>query len=263
VTRSNAAFEGKVALVTGGASGIGRATALSLAQRGATVLVADVDVVGGKAVAAQLGTELIELDVSDPDAWTDAIARVVQSHAGLDILHLNAGIATFKGSGEEFATAFDLEAMPIESYRRIMGINVDGVAFGIRAALSALAEGDGGSIVATASAAGVIAFAADPIYTATKHAVVGLVRSMAPVLAPRAITCNAILPGAVDTAILAEGFADKAREMGIPVGMPEEIADGVLGAIEGGGTGQLWLCLAGQAPCLYDFAPVPGLGIPD
>ena len=259
-TRSTLA--GKVALVTGGASGIGRATALLLASRGATTVVADVNVGEGKAVAGSLGTDFVELDVSDPDAWADAVARIVDAYGGLDIAHINAGIPTFEGSAEAFAEGFDIEAMPIERYRRIMGVNLDGVAFGVRAVVGALAARGGGAIVATASAAGVIPFAADPIYTATKHAVVGLVRSMAPVLRDKAITCNAVLPGAVDTNILAEGFAQKARALGVPVCEPEEIAEGVLGAIEGGGSGQLWLCLAGKAPFLYAFTPVPGLGIP-
>ncbi len=254
---------GKVALVTGGASGIGRATAQALAARGATAVVADVNVAGGTEVAARLGSPFVELDVSDPDAWTEAVAHVVGACGGLDIVHLNAGIPTFKGSGDEFAAVFDIEAMPVENYRRIVGINIDGVVFGIRACVGALASRGGGAIIATASAAGVIAFPPDPIYTATKHAVVGLVRSIAPVLAPRGITCNAILPGAVDTAILAEGFADKAREIGVPMGTPEEIAEGVLGVIDGGGTGDLWLLLAGKAPLRYAFAPVPGLGLPD
>jgi NAD(P)-dependent dehydrogenase (short-subunit alcohol dehydrogenase family) len=143
-----------------------------------------------------------------------------------------------------------------------MGVNVDGVIFGARAVVPALEARGGGAIVATASAAGVIAFPPDPIYTTTKHAVIGFVRSLAPGLVAKQITFNAILPGAVDTNILAEGFADKAREMGIPMIAPEHIADGVVKAITDGSTGKLWLCLADRDPEAYEFAPVDGLGIP-
>ncbi len=121
----------------------------------------------------------------------------------------------------------------------------------------------GGAVVATASAAGVIAFPPDPIYTMTKHAVVGFVRSLAPGLVEKSITVSAILPGVVETNLLADGFADKARAMGISVIPPEQIADGVVKAVTDGTTGQLWLCLADQEPQAYVFNPVGGLGIPE
>lgn len=255
-------FEDKVALITGAASGIGLATSKRLRSLGATVVMADVDEGRGKACAEEIGGNFVRLDVSDPAAWREVVESTTQRHGGLDIAFLNAGITTFPASGEELIQGFDIADLPDDSYRRIMGVNVDGVIFGTRAVVPAIEARGGGAIVATASAAGVIAFPPDPIYTMTKHAVVGFVRSLAPGLREKQITLNAVLPGAVDTNILGEGFADKAREMGIPMIDPGQIADGVVYAMNQGTTGKLWLCLAGSDPMAYEFAPVAGLGIP-
>jgi NAD(P)-dependent dehydrogenase (short-subunit alcohol dehydrogenase family) len=255
-------FTDKVAIVTGGASGIGLATSARLREEGASVVIADLDEARGKDCAEEIGAEFIRLDVSDPDAWRDAVSGIVSRHGGLDLAYLNAGVTTYPASGEELIAGFEIADLPDENYRRIMGANVDGVIFGARAVVPALEARGGGAIVATASAAGVIAFPPDPIYTMTKHAVIGFVRSLAPALAHKQISLNAILPGAVDTNILGDGFADKAREMGIPMIDPSQIAAGVVHAVTQGSTGKLWLCLAGQDPQAYEFAPVAGLGIP-
>jgi NAD(P)-dependent dehydrogenase (short-subunit alcohol dehydrogenase family) len=255
-------FSGKVAIVTGGASGIGFATSKLLREKGATVVIADLDEVRGKDCAEQIGGEFVRLDVSDSDAWRDVVEGVVSRHGGLDLAYLNAGITTYPASGEELIAGFEISELPDENYRRILGANVDGVVFGARAVVPAIEARGGGAIVATASAAGVIAFSPDPIYTMTKHAVVGFVRALAPALAGKQITINAILPGAVDTNILGDGSVERARSMGIAVMEPEQIADGVVHAVTAGSTGKLWLCLAGREPQAYTFAPVEGLGIP-
>ncbi len=254
-------FAGKVALVTGGASGIGLATASRLRADGAAVVVADLDEGRGKTESERIGAQFVRLDVSDPDAWGEVVAGVVQRHGGLDVAFLNAGVTTFPATGEQFMEMFDIADLTDAAYRRIVGVNVDGVVLGTRAVAPAIEARGGGAIVATASAAGVIAFSPDPVYTMTKHAVVGFVRAMAPNLATKEISINAVLPGAVDTNILAEGFADKARDMGVTMIDPSEIADGVVHAINQGTTGQLWLCLANRRPFAYEFAPVEGLGI--
>ena len=108
--------------------------------------------------------------------------------------------------------------------------------------------------------AGVFSFTPDPIYTATKHAVVGLVRSLAPSLAERGISCHAILPGIVATNLLAEDFTEQALAAGIPVMPPERIADAVVHAVRFDGTGKLWVCLAGRNPYRYEFAKLEGFG---
>lgn len=255
-------FADKVAIITGAASGIGLATSKRLRSLGATVVMADVDEARGKTVAEEIGGEFVRLDVSDAGAWREVVDGICRRHGGLDIAFLNAGITTFSATGEQLIEGFEIGELPDDAYRRIMGVNVDGVVFGVRAVVPALETRGGGAIVATASAAGVIAFPPDPIYTMTKHAVVGFVRSLAPGLIAKHITLNAVLPGAVDTNILGAGFAEKAREMGIPMIDPAQIADAVVHAITQGTTGKLWLCLAGQDPAVYEFAPVEGLGIP-
>ena len=261
MTQFSEGFAGKVALVTGGASGIGLATAARFRAEGATVVVADIDEARGKDESERIGAEFVRLDVSDSDGWREVVAGIVARHGGLDIAFLNAGITTVPATGEEFMQEFDLSTLSDADYRRIMGINVDGVVFGTRAVAPAIEANGGGAIVATASAAGVIAFSPDPVYTTTKHAVVGFVRAIAPSMLGKKISVNAVLPGAVDTNILAPGFAEKARDMGVSMIDPSEIADGVVHAINEGTTGKLWLCLANQKPLSYEFAPVAGLGI--
>jgi NAD(P)-dependent dehydrogenase (short-subunit alcohol dehydrogenase family) len=226
-------------------------------------VLADLDAARGEATAEALGADFVALDVGDPAAWRDLVAQIERSHGALHLAHLNAGIVTQDATGEELVGSFVLEDLSDERYRRLMATNLDGVVFGMRATASLIERSGGGAIVTTASTAGVVPFALDPIYTTSKHAVVGLVRSIAPWLEARGIACHAVLPGVVDTNILAEGFADKARELGIPVLPPEQIADAVLHAATQQTTGGLWVCVAGKAPYRYEFTPVHGLGVPD
>ena len=168
-------FDNKICLVTGGASGIGRATCEALAARGAHVVVTDIDETAGRGVAAAVGGEFAHLDVSDRDGWTHVVSEIVGVHGGLDLVHLNAGVTTFPAAGGDFP-AFDIAAMPADAYRRATGANIDGVVFGVSATVPALENQGGGAIVVTASVAGLITWEVDPVYTMTKHAVVGLVR---------------------------------------------------------------------------------------
>ena len=140
-------------------------------------MVADVDVPGGTEVAERIGGHFVETDVSDLEANRAAVAFATERAGGLDLAYLNAGVAGGPGLGDDF----DLEA-----YRRAMSINLDGVVFGTNAVLPALRERGGGAIVATASLAGLMGVPMDPVYTANKHAVVGLARALGPALAPRA-----------------------------------------------------------------------------
>src|SRR3954468_2609225 len=127
---------GRVAVVTGGASGIGRATVQRLAAEGASVVVADLDGAGAGRVAEEVGGRAVTLDVADPAAWAQLVEDVAPG--GLHVAVLNAGVAT----GEDRITALTDTA-----YRRIMGVNVDGVVFGTRAVAPLLARGGGGAIV--------------------------------------------------------------------------------------------------------------------
>ncbi len=186
-------YSGKVALITGGAGGIGAAVARRLAGQGASLVLADVDVEGGSAVAKELDGVFVHCDVREPADSEAAVAAAVDRFGGLDLAFLNAGIATGCGVGEDF----DLGA-----YRRAMAINLDGVMYGAHAALPALKARGGGDIVATASMAGLTAMPLDPIYGANKAAVVGLVRALGPAWEPEGVRVNALCPSFADTAIL-------------------------------------------------------------
>ena len=251
-------FDGKICLVTGGASGIGRATCEALAARGAHVVVTDVDEAAGRDVADAVGGDFARLDVSDRDAWTRVVSEVVEVHGGLDLVHLNAGVTTYPATGGDFP-AFDIAAMPADAYRRAMGANVDGVVFGVSATVPTLENRGGGGIVVTASVAGLITWEVDPVYTLTKHAVVGLVRALAPSLAERGITLNAICPAAVATKIFGPEAEDFVREARLRLMPPSQIADAVVLAAAGSDTGQCWVCYDGRDPKLYVPAPLPGL----
>jgi NAD(P)-dependent dehydrogenase (short-subunit alcohol dehydrogenase family) len=238
-------FEGKIALVTGGASGIGRASATRLVAEGATVVVVDVNEDGAK-LAAELGGRFIHADVASSADW-DRVAAACRDD-GLDYAHLNAGIVTGVRDVTELTDA---------QYRRIMGVNVDGVVFGVRALAPLMRERGGGAIVATASMAGLIAFAGEPVYTLTKHAVVGLVRGAAVSLADHNITINAVCPGIVDTPMTSPG-RDMLLQRGIKLLPPEQVADAVVGAITSGRTGQAIVCQVGRLTAEYEFAALPG-----
>jgi NAD(P)-dependent dehydrogenase (short-subunit alcohol dehydrogenase family) len=234
-------LEGRVAVVTGGASGIGLAAVRLFEAEGAKVVVADL-------AEGEAGTRFVPADVSRPEDWGPVLAAADEL-GGVDIAYLNAGVTT----GEP-----DITALTDAQYRRIMGANVDGVVFGARAVVPAMAAKGGGAIVATASLAGLISFPPDPIYTLTKHAVVGLVRSLAQQLGPKGITINAVCPGIVDTPLVGEQAKTALDAAGFPIIPPEAIAAAVLGCVLGDGSGQAWVCQAGRDPVPYEFRDVPG-----
>jgi NAD(P)-dependent dehydrogenase (short-subunit alcohol dehydrogenase family) len=234
---------GTVALVTGAASGIGAATAARLAQEGASVVVADVQREAGEKVAADVGGRFVLLDVADAGAWADVVDEILGIEGRLDIAHLNAGVMTGEG---------DLRSLTDEQLDRVLGINVRGVVYGARAATRAMA-GTGGGIVATASVAGLIGWAADPIYTLSKHAVVGLVRALDPQLAPLGISVNAVCPGIVDTNIIGDDVKDMLRGAGVDLMPPSDIAEGVVVALRSGRTGTCFQCLPGRPAEPFDF----------
>lgn len=257
-------FDGKVALVTGGASGIGLATAERLCAEGAQVVVADVDEASGKAAASKLGGRFVRLDVAVPADWERAIQETRSACGGLDLAYLNAGVTTRpvvelddQGDLVRGSQTFDMATLTDSEYRRIMGVNVDGVVFGLRACVPAIAERGGGAIAATASVAGLIGFPPDPIYTLTKHAVVGLVRAVAPTLAEQDIRLNAICPGGVDTNIFGSAeVGKKLREVGTRLMPPSHVADAVVQSIESGETGQAYVVLQDRDHQRYAFAPI-------
>jgi NAD(P)-dependent dehydrogenase (short-subunit alcohol dehydrogenase family) len=137
-----------------------------------------------------------------------------------------------------------------------MGANVNGVVFGVRRL--AVVQQPGSAIVVTASLAGLVAAAADPLYTLTKHAVVGLVRSVAPQLRGRGIRINAVAPGFVDTPLIGDDGRARFLAAGFPLLQPEEVAGAVLAAAESSGSGQVWVVQPGREPVPFRFPNVPG-----
>jgi len=152
----------------------------------------------------------------------------------------------------------DVAELSDEDYRRIVGVNVDGVVFGTRAVLPELRKRGGGAIVATASLAGVIAFPLDAAYTLTKHAVVGWVRSLGKGFATEGITINAVCPGLVDTPLLTGPIRDALIESGFPLIEPSSVAEAVVGCFLGDETGQAIVVQAGLEPTPYRFSRPPG-----
>jgi NAD(P)-dependent dehydrogenase (short-subunit alcohol dehydrogenase family) len=240
----------KVALVTGGASGLGRATAVALAAEGVEVVVADVDEDGGRAVAEQVGGHFVACDVADFDANVAMVQAAVDAAGGVDIAYLNAGVATGFGVGPEFDP---------ERYRRVMAINLDGVVYGTHAVLPALRARGGGAIVATASLAGLTSVPFDPIYAANKAAVVGFARSLGPALAHEGITFNAICPAFAESKIV-EPIRGILAEQGVQLIPAETVAATVLRIITGGATGEAWFVQPAREPAPFRFRNVPGPG---
>jgi NAD(P)-dependent dehydrogenase (short-subunit alcohol dehydrogenase family) len=243
------ALAGKVTLVTGGGSGIGRATCGRFAAAGATVFVVDRDRAAADAVAAEVNGAAFAGDMGSAAEVDAAFAACTDACGGVDIAFLNAGIAI---------GVSDIASLSDDDYYRMMRVNVDGVVFGVRAAIRAMEARGSGAIVATSSLAGLIPFAPDPVYDASKHAVVGLIRSVAPTLAAKGITANTVNPGITDTNILTNDTKQYLRDSGFPIMDASQIAEAVYGLVTTGVTGQCWVCQAGREPVSYEFRDVPG-----
>lgn len=233
-------------LITGASSGIGAATVTAVRQRGDEVLALDIDDTAGAALATKLDAAFYHCDVSDARQWQQLAEQLADTRIP-DRIHLNAGIQI--APPNEPLSAYQLEAMTMERYRRMMGVNVDGVVFGLHALLPLLTPGS--AIVVTASLAGITPYSVDPLYAMSKHAVVGLVRSLGPTLARREIRINALCPGGIDTNIIpAEQRTADAEFM-----PPECIASEVLRLMEVEETGKSWAKVSEQKPAFIVRAP--------
>ncbi|MBX3051066.1 MAG: glucose 1-dehydrogenase [Caldilineaceae bacterium] len=231
-------FDGKIVLITGAGSGIGRATALAFAAHGATVVVSDVNETGGQEtveLARQAGGDAIFIgaDVSQPEEVAALVAEAVRHFGRLDIAVNNAGI------GGAWARTADY---PLDDWARVLAVNLSGVFYCMQQEIRRMLAQGGGAIVNVASIAGVRALANAPAYTASKHGVIGLTRAAAQEYARQNIRVNAVCPVFTRTPLfdgmiegndrLAERF-----EQSIPMrrfGEAADIADAIL-----------WLCSDG------------------
>ena len=239
-------LDGKSALVTGGASGIGAAAARRLTAAGVGVAVVDRDAARARELVDEIGGLAVPADVTDAATMTRVVEEVEDHFGGLDIVFLNAG-TTAGQSG--------IEHLDVEAYRAIMGVNVDHVVFGLAAAVPALRRAGGGTIVATSSLAGLVPMPGDPIYTLTKHAVVGYVRSVAPTLAADDIRVAALCPGFADTPLIAhakEQFGD------FPLLTADDVADALEAVLDRAEPGECWFVQPGREAAPYGFRGVPG-----
>ncbi len=198
-------FQDKVAIVTGAASGIGAAIAAELAGRGATVIVADIDLAAAQGVADRIRAaggraHALEADVADPEANERLVAFAVETGGRLDLAVNNAGIS---GPTESVAD------YPLDGWKRVIDINLNGVFYGMKYQIAAMLRAGGGSIVNMASILGSVGWAGSPAYVAAKHALVGLTKTAAIEYAQRGVRVNAVGPGFIDTPLLADNLDAK------------------------------------------------------
>lgn len=193
-------FDGKVALVTGGGSGIGQAACHAYAREGAKVVVSDIDPGGGKAVVQAVtegGGEAIFLraDVSNPDDCRALVDATVEEYGRLDVAFNNAGIG-----GEANLTA----EYSVEGWQKVIDINLSGVFYCMKYEIPVMLQAGAGAIVNMASVLGQAAFAQSPAYVAAKHGVVGLTKTAAVEYSNQGIRVNAVGPGFISTPLISD-----------------------------------------------------------
>jgi NAD(P)-dependent dehydrogenase (short-subunit alcohol dehydrogenase family) len=199
-------FDGKVAIVTGGASGIGEATSVMLAERGAKVVVADLNEEATNALVERIGDNAMAfaLDVSDPAAVEKMVAATMKEFGALHVAVNNAGIAGAEATTGEYG---------IDDWHKVISINLNSVFYCMRYEIPAMLKSGNASIVNIASILGSVGLAKAPAYVAAKHGVVGLTKSAAWEYAQQGIRVNSVGPGFIDTPLLAQA--------------PKELIDGI------------------------------------
>lgn len=227
-------FDDRIAVITGGASGIGRATAAALARQGARLAIMDRDVPNGTALASELNrgrrncAAFFAVDVSDSTAVTHTVAQIADEFGGVDLLAHCAGIQSY---GSATTTTPD-------EWRRVLAVDLDSAFFVSRAALPFITARRG-SIVFIGSTQSVVAHRNSAAYVTGKHALLGLTRSIALDFAHQGVRCNCVLPGAIDTPMIRWGASREADPQGVldacgslalfdRMGTPEEVANAVM-----------------------------------
>jgi 3alpha(or 20beta)-hydroxysteroid dehydrogenase len=208
----------KVALISGGASGIGAASARGIVAAGGKVLIGDIDETMGRALVKELGAcaDFIRLDVTQPDSWKNAVEHAVSHFGRLNVLVNNAGIV-MRGKLGEFS---------LEQWQRLIGINLTGVFLGMSAAVGALKLGAPSSIINVSSVAGLRGSAGMHAYSASKFGIRGITKTAAVELAPFGIRVNSVHPGATRTPMTKNISPTYANQLPLKrLGRPEEIAN--------------------------------------
>lgn len=224
--------DGKAALVTGGGSGIGRATVLALAREGARVLVADLDDELGEAVAKEAGgeTRFVRTDVTGEEDVRAMVAAALEAFGRLDCAVNNAGITGGMGLVQDVS---------LEAWSRTLLVNLTGVFLCLKHEIPALRAGGGGAVVNVASGAGVIAVPGLSPYCASKHGVLGLTKTAAVENAATGVRVNALCPGSTDTPMLRSAMQGNPQLEKLILG---NTPAGRLGRAEEVAEAALWLC---------------------
>lgn len=219
-------FTGKVAIVTGGASGIGEAIVAELARRGAQVVIADFNVEGGERVARAVASAggqaaAVKADVADPPSVEAMVRFAHDTYGRLDIAVNNAGIGGEANPTGEYS---------IESWNRVMAVNLNGVFYGMRYEIPAMLATGGGAIINMASVLGSVGFANSSAYVAAKHGVLGLTKSAALEYGTQGIRVTSVGPGFISTPLIASNLDEDAQKAIANLhavkrlGTPEEVA---------------------------------------
>ena len=199
-------FHGKVGIVTGAASGIGAAVAIALAQGGARLVLADLDIAGAEDVATRIKADggkatALEVNVADALEVEAMVETAKRTYGGLHLAVNNAGIG---------GPAAPTGAYPLEGWQKVIDVNLNSVFYGLRYEIPAMLASGGGAIVNMASILGSVGFANSPAYVAAKHGVVGLTKVAAMEYAKQGVRINSVGPGFIDTPMLSKNLDEAA-----------------------------------------------------